>query len=227
MSGTAPGQLPTNGGYAGTQGFQALVNQYAALDGLVRQVIAGKAFAGPVKVINVHGGGPNSTPTVDVQPQVNQVDGLGNPTPHGIIKGMAVFRLQAGVAGIIVDPVAGDIGDAIICDRDISTVAATKGQSNPGSFRTNSWSDGVFFGSLFGGILTTYIQVLAGGVNIITTGTLTFSATNATLDGSGNLTVKGDITAGAGGADSVTLQHHEHSNVTTGGGVSGPPVPGT
>jgi hypothetical protein len=43
----------------------------------------------------------------------------------------------------------------------------------------------------------------------------------------GNVTVTGDVTAGFGTGDSVTLQDHKHTNTQPGGGQSGPPAPGT
>lgn len=45
------------------------------------------------------------------------------------------------------------------------------------------------------------------------------------IDSSGNLTTPGDVTAGHGGADSVTLQGHEHN--LSGGGTTLQPVAGT
>jgi len=57
-------------------------------------------------------------PIVSVQPLVNQVDGQGNPTQHGIINGVPVFRLQGGANAIIADPVAGDIGLLATASRD-------------------------------------------------------------------------------------------------------------
>lgn len=204
---TAPGVLPTSGGYAGLQRFQEMVGQFNALDGLVRQVVDQKAFAGLVKVIAVHGGGSSGPPTVDVQPMVDQVDGLGQKTPHGIVYGLPCFRIQAGVAGLIVDPVVGDIGDAIICDRDISTVKNTKEQAGPGSFRSNSWADGCYFGSFLGGAVTTYVQITAMGVNIISTGAVSLTSTALTHNG---------VNVGS---------THEHSGVQPGGGNSGPPIP--
>lgn len=43
----------------------------------------------------------------------------------------------------------------------------------------------------------------------------------------GNMTVTGEITAGFGGADSVTLQQHQHLNTQPGSGTSGIPKAGT
>lgn len=187
----APGQISDTGGYAGVTGFQALTNQFAALDGMVRGIINGKAFASIVQVKAVHGGGHSSLPpTVDVQPMVNQVDGLGKQTPHGIVNGLPCFRLQ-GSGMMVCDPIVGEIGLAVICDRDISTVKSTKAQSGPGSFRTNSWADGCYFGGFLNAATTTYVEIAASGVIIHTSGTVDITAPTTTING--NLVVTGSI----------------------------------
>jgi phage baseplate assembly protein V len=48
-----------------------------------------------------------------------------------------------------------------------------------------------------------------------------------TLSTDGDFTAKGEITAEAGTANSVSLTGHDTSNVQPGAGTSGPPVPGT
>jgi len=195
---------------------------------MVRQIIAGKTFNAIVQVQSVTGGGTASPPMVSVQPMVNQVDGLGNSIPHGTVYNLPAFRLQAGSSGIILDPVVNDIGLAIICDRDISTVKATGKISNPGSFRKNSWADGCYVGGFLNGTLAQFIKFVAsnGGIDIETSGPVTFKGSNATLDSTGLLTVNGDVVANKGTA-SVSLMNHTHSAVTIGTEDSGPPVPGT
>jgi len=203
---TKAGQLPTTGGYAGLQRFQELTNTFAALDGLVRQVMDGMAHCGPVEVVAVHGGGPSGAPTVDVRPMVNQVDGLAQNTPHGIVHGLPTFRLQAGNAAIIIDPIVGDKGIAIICDRDISTVKATKAQSGPGSFRSNSWADGCYMGEFFAGSASQYVQITQSGINIVTGGAINITSASLTHNG---------VNIGS---------THVHKDTQPGGGNSGPPL---
>jgi phage baseplate assembly protein gpV len=62
-----------------------------------------------------------------------------------------------------------------------------------------------------------------GNASITVTGTNTVTAPTTAFVG--NITATGEITAGFGGADSVTLQKHEHP--TTPDGPMAPPVPGT
>lgn len=211
-SNTAPGTLPTSGGFPTLVGIQQLQNQFAALDGLMRQVVAGKAFCGLVQVVAVHGGGTSGPPTVDVQPLVDQVNVLGARTPHGVVHGLPVFRLQAGASAIIVDPVKDDIGDAVICDRDISTVKSTGAQSGPGSFRTNSWSDGCYFGGFLNGRATRYLMFSGSGTSIVDP-----SQINLTVGGMGIT-----ITASGTTIDGKLFLPHTHTGVQSGGSNSGP-----
>ena len=220
------------GGPVGQAWLETAGTMGSAIDFMIRQVIAQKAYAGLVKVLAVSGGGVGSPPIVTVQPLVNQVDGEGNQTPHGPIYNIPVFRLQGGLTALILDPSVGDTGDAICCDRDISIVKVTGQVSGPGSFRQNDWSDGCYFGGFLNGTPTTYAQASdAGGITLVTPGAsfgmtkegvLTFTATNATLDADGNLSVTGEVTRGSGGADSVTLGQHKHG---TGAAAAGTSVP--
>jgi hypothetical protein len=210
MSGNS-GPLPTSGGYVGQEWFQSGGSDFSAVDFCIRQVIAEKAFCGLVKVISVTGGGVGVPSIVSVQPMVNQQDVLANQTPHGIVYNIPCFRLQSGLGAVILDPIVGDIGMAIICDRDISNVKATGAVSPAGSFRQHSWSDGVYFGSVLGGAPTQYVQITQTGVNIVSSDTI-------------NLTVgsKGiSITSAGTEIDGKMFLPHTHGGVQTGSGSTG------
>lgn len=187
------------GGFAGQAWLQtAGASQFNAMAFLVRQIVAGKAFAGLVKVIAVHGGGPSAPSTVDVQPMVNQVDGFGNQVPHGVVYGLPCFRYQGGSAAIIVDPVAGDIGDAVICHRDISAVKATGEVAGPGSFREHDWADGCYFGAFLGGPASVYVMVGTTDVNIVATNLVSVTAPQVNL-------ISSDVRLGTVGGRRVVL----------------------
>lgn len=183
----------------------------------------------PVKIIAVHGGGVGPAPTVDVQPLVTQQDGQGNQTPHGIIYGIPTTRNQGGGNAIINDPKVGDIGYAHVADRDISALKANAGkQSQPGSFRTHSLSDMVYQGAFLNPANPTqYIQWTDNGFKVMTSGGCAFEMVGTTMTITGDLHVSGDVVAGAGGGDSVSLQNHLTTLVVPGGGISGPPEAGT
>ena len=194
--------IPTTGGYAGPSWLLTGSSDFNALASVFRQLIAGKAFAGLVKVLAVHGGGVGAPATVDVQLMVNQIDGFGNQTPHGEISGLPCFRLQGGTNAIITDPVIGDEGQAVICDRDISTVKATGAISGPGSYRQNDWADGCYFGSFLGKTPIQYIRFTPAGITIVdmngntivmASGGITLTGTLVTVQG--NLQVDGNINA--------------------------------
>ena len=159
---------PQNAGYRGSAWFNTQGQLLNAVSFVFEQMSAGKANASLVKVISVSGGGIGAPPMVAVQPMVDQVDGFGNRTPHGTIYNIPCFRYQAGACAFIVDPIIGDIGLAVICDRDTSQVKATGAISGPGSSRQNSWADGMYFGSFLGATPTTFVQATQDGKVTIT-----------------------------------------------------------
>jgi len=190
-------------------------------------------------------GGVEEVGYVDIQPMVNQVDGLNNSTPHGTIYHIPYFRLQGGTNAIILDPQVGDIGIAIFADRDISSVKATKKISNPGSARRMSMADGLYIGGVLNGVPTQYVEFSAAGIRIHSptlvkldapdvqivaptveiTASTSVTMTTPILSVSGNANVGGTINAGGnitGG--SISLDGHGHTGVQPGSGTSGPPV---
>ena len=200
-------------GYAGTEQPSSPGNDYAAYRFLAQQILNQAATSLPVEVMAVSNAGTVSTiGTVDVRPLVNQIDGDGNPTQHGIIHNVPYSRIQGGANAIIIDPVVGDIGTAVFASHDISTVKITKAQANPGSRRRQDWADAIYQFNIFGGVPTAYVQFAAAALNLVhptainlTVGghTLMISATGIYLDG-------------------ILWATHNHSGVQTGGGVTGP-----
>lgn len=221
--------------YVGQTGLSSAGGEYNALRFLVSQFLGLVGTVKIVKVIAVHAaGGLAVAGTVDVQPLTNQIDGQGNSTPHGTVFGLPYIRIQGGTNAVIIDPVAGDMGLAVIADRDISAVKSKRGQANPGSFRRFDMADGIFICGILNGVPTQYIEFITGGGLKLADSfgnSLTSSSDGWALVGklavTGDVTATGDITAGQGGSDGVTLQNHKHSDVQTGGGQSGPPVAGT
>jgi hypothetical protein len=154
-----------------TQGYYGQIGETDANDEfnshrfLIKQLIGQVRTGIPVKIVAVHGGGLGAAPTVDVQPQINQIDGQGNQTPHGIIYGIPVVRNQGGGNAVINDPVIGDIGHAVVSDRDISSLQANAGaQSNPGSFRRHDLADMVYHAAFLNPATPTqYVWFKPGG----------------------------------------------------------------
>ncbi|MER9376012.1 hypothetical protein [Mesorhizobium sp. M0491] len=216
-------------GYFGQQTTSDDTSEINRLRFLIRQELAQTRSNIPVKVIAVHGGGVGAPPTIDVQPLINQTDGQGNQTPHGIIYGIATVRNQGGTNGIINDPKVGDIGHMSIMDRDISALKANAGaQSNPGSFRRGSMSDGVYTGTIVNPANQDQaVQFTETGIKLFDKNgqIIEFAAGSITVT-TAELRVTGDVIAGAGGAN-ISLLNHIHTGVEPGGGTSGPPEPGT
>jgi hypothetical protein len=84
---------------------------------------------------------------VDVQPMVHQIDGRGQPTPHGTVFRLSYHRVQGGRNAIISDPEKGDIGQMVVNSRDTSIVRSTNDVANPGSRRKFDMADGIYVGS--------------------------------------------------------------------------------
>lgn len=218
-------------------GYNALATDYDDVDvvnaikRVIRQEQGTRSHAMPVKVIAVHGGGNSATCTVDVQPMVNQVDGAGNNTPHGIVYGIPVHRQQSGSVAIVMDPIVGSKGMLMVSDRDISTMIATGNVSGPGSRRQNSFPDGVYVGGLDGvGEGATppesTITITPNNIAVTTPNAMTFACKNFTIDANGNATFLGEVTAFVNGI-AIQLSQHIHNLVTTGDEDSGPPVSNT
>ena len=214
---------------------------------IIKTALAGLRTAIPVKVISCSNtGGVAPIGTVSVQPLVSAVDGSGQVWDHGTIYNVPYMRIQGGANGVIIDPVAGDIGIATVCDRDISTVKNTGKVSPPGSNRKNDMSDMVYLMTIIGAAPTQYVQFNSSGITIHSPIKVNITAPNVEIDASteckinaptitlngavnqtsgsaatfsGSMNVTGDVTA-----NGTSLHTHKHGGVQTGSGQTGVPV---
>lgn len=210
------------GGYAGQIGLYDANSEFNAISAIVRVMLSEVRTVVPVKVVAVTGGGVGaSPPTVDVQPLVMQMDGAGNTTPHGLVLGLPVIRWQAGGAAIVADPVVGDIGLVLICDRDVSAVETAQGQAAPGSFRRHNLADGIYLGGILNAAPTKYVALTSAGIKLVDGNGNIVEMKAGSIAITGNVTVTGSIIAGFGGGDQVGLQTHLHTANNT------PPTAGT
>lgn len=236
--------MTQSGGY-GQLGPMNSSSEYNSLMFIISQALAQVRTCVVVQVTGVtNDGGLSPVGFVHATPLVNQLDGHGNATPHGVIYNLPYFRLQGGTNAVILDPKVGDKGIAIICDRDISSVKTNKARSNPGSLRKFDLSDGVYVGGILNGVPENFIRFLTNGnISIKSLAKVTIEAPlieldgaitiNGTVTGAGgtidlgasNLTTTGTMTGSQVTAGSIPLTTHHHTGVTTGGGTSGPPVP--
>src|ERR1700751_1341202 len=132
-------------GYNGSPRTGSASADFNATTLLVQSLMSGVATATLVKVQGVtNAGGVSPVGFVDIQPMVNQVDGIGTAVPHGTIFKCPYQRIQGGANAIILDPQVGDIGVAVFADRDISSATTNKAPSNPGSERRFDMADGLY-----------------------------------------------------------------------------------
>jgi hypothetical protein len=183
-----------NFGYTGTQEPGSGAGDYGALSFLVNQILARVNTVTLVKIVAVtNSGGVSPVGFVDVQPLVNQVDGAGNATPHGVVYNLPYFRLQGGTNAIILDPQVDDIGMCGFASRDISSVKALKAQSNPASGRVFDWADGLYFGGLLNGVPVQYMAFSSTGIDIVSPTRIRMSAPEIDLQATNTI----GLTAGA------------------------------
>ncbi len=193
-------------GYAGQARPAEGGDEYGAQMFLISQALARLSTSTLVRVVAVtNAGGVAPVGFVDVQPLVNQLDGAGNAVPHAVLHNLPYFRLQGGTDAIILDPKVGDIGIAVFASRDISAVKASKGQANPGSWRSHDMADGLYVGGLLNGTPVQYVQFTAGGINVVSPSKVTVQAPNIEMNASSQcalnspvIVLNGTVQQGAG-----------------------------
>lgn len=144
----------------GQQDSGTATSELNTIEYLVDLVVGRRVHATLVKVKAVTNkpGELKKPGRVDVLPLVHQVDGRGQPTEHETVYGLCYFRLQGGKNAILCDPEVGDIGLAVICDKDISAVKAKEDVANPGSNRRGNLADGIYFGICLGPVPEQYVR---------------------------------------------------------------------
>ncbi|MFM1413570.1 phage baseplate protein [Yersinia enterocolitica] len=189
-------------------------------------------------VTAVRGTAPNLV--VDVLPLVAEVRSSDRTIIQGSqIYNIPVWRLQRGGSAIIMDPVAGDIGLIAVSDVDISVARSARKESVPGSLRTHSQSDAIYFGGVLNGQPTQFIEFADSELNITSPNPVNITCSKANItapDGvemqtpllhvSGNITADGNITDNAG-TQAASLKElrdkynsHDHDVVNVQGGSS-------
>lgn len=167
--------MSTEQSYLNTGGIHDGNDEWNRLNAAIRSVTNQMATMTLVRVVAARAG------VVDIQPIVAQLDGAGNAVPHGTIFNVPVWRMQAGGAAVILEPVAQDIGLALFAHNDISTAKATQAESPPGSKRRFDWADAVYMGGLFG-TPAQYVRVSGSGIELVAP---TVSASASLTAGSG------------------------------------------
>lgn len=76
----------------------------------------------PCKVQAVYSDGISPTGRVDVLPLIVSLDAKNNAINPAPLYNLPYCRIQGGAAALVCDPVPGDIGLAVFCQRDVSNV---------------------------------------------------------------------------------------------------------
>lgn len=165
---------------------------------------------------------------VDVQPLVQQIDGIGNTTNLPPVHNVPYLRVQGGTNAVILDPQVGDLGICVFADRDVSAVKSTKGVAAPASNRSSDLSDALYLGGILNGVPQQYVQFDAQGITVLSTNAVTLQAPTITLQGdvtvTGSQTNQSTITAsGEVTGNGIKLSQHVHTGVTSGTSTSGLP----
>ncbi|ELZ3993177.1 TPA: phage baseplate protein [Yersinia enterocolitica] len=189
-------------------------------------------------VTAVRGSAPNLV--VDVLPLVAEVRSSDRTIIQGSqIYNIPVWRLQRGGSAIIMNPVAGDIGLIAVSDVDISVARSARKESVPGSLRSHSQSDAIYFGGVLNGQPTQFIEFTDGAINITSPNPVNITCSKANItapDGvemttpllhvTGNITADGNIIDNAG-TQAASLKElrdkynsHDHDVVNVQGGSS-------
>lgn len=162
----------------------------------------------PVIITATQAGDTNAAGYVDARPLVAQVDAWGNALPMATLHHLPYFRLQAGRAGIVLDPVPGDIGLAIFAQSDCSTLKQGQTETaQPGSWRKFDQADGFYVGGFINTQIDTYVRLAQdGSIKITAPGNVTIDAPSVSM--TGDLYVTGDMTSGG-----KSYLNHTHMGV--------------
>lgn len=175
-----------------------------ALDFMTRQIIKGLVNTSlPVIVIACYPGGTGGAAGyVDIKPLVCQTDAFGNVLAPAVIYHVPYFRLQAGVAVVVIDPVPGDIGIGVFSQSDASTLAQGATQPvQPGSWRCYNQADAFYVGGFLNKAPSVWLELTqAGVVNIKAAGGVNIDAPN--------VNITGDMTSGG-----ISYLNHTHTGV--------------
>lgn len=166
--------------------FAAMGSSETDIEFVLDRVIGKNRTVTLVQVVAVkdeNGSGRPNMGAVDVQPLVMEKDAHGKLYSNGTLYNVPFFRLQGGSNAIVIDPHVGDIGIAVIADRDISNVKSTKAEAPPGSDRRYSLDQALYIGGLLNGEPQQYIKFTSKGIDITSPTAVTINAPTLTFNG--------------------------------------------
>lgn len=208
------------------KGLYSQNNLPNAMDYIARSIIKQMInTAIPVVVEQVMPGDENAAGYVQCLPLVMPRDAQNNSIQTVSIPRLPFYRMYAGRAAIVCDPVVGDVGLAVFAQQDSSRVK--KGTSEPqsaGSFRCFDMSDGFYLGGFYNGNGDTNIifdqqgniTINAPTAQTINTETATVNSKTSTINAEQKVTVNSPLSEFTG---DVTIQ--KSLTVTGGAAISG------
>ena len=168
------------------------------LEFLIKTLTRDMSTAIPVIITAVQAGDTNAAGYVDARPLVAQIDAWGNALPMAAIHHLPYFRLQSGVAAVVIDPVPGDIGLAVFAQSDCSNVKQGANQTvQPGSWRKFDQADGFYVGGFLNKPASVWIKLTQDGAVYITAPNgVHINAPTLDFEGGGagrKVTISGDV----------------------------------
>lgn len=178
-----------------------IATEYATIQFIVESILSRVATSTLVRVEScTNDGGLSPWGFVNVQPVVSQLSGNSVAVQHGKLFRLPYMRLQGGANAVIIDPAPGDIGLAVFCSRDVSSM---KDQGNidqvksgsirgvpPPSGRQYSMSDGIYLGGMLNGAPTQLIRFSADGIEVVSTTKITLQAPDVEIIASNTVSVQ-------------------------------------
>lgn len=212
----------------------------------MKNMIGGLAFIDVARVESVTGD------TLTIKSLLRGMTTDGDIIENEPVYGVPFLQLRSGKSAVIMTPEVGDIGLIAICDRDITNVKKTKGETTPDNQRSHSYADAVYLTGIAS--LNSEPQQFAhfydGGINITSPNKVTINAPSVEVNADGaislsspSIILNGPVSQGGGSyqgsadfkngastpedftAGDISLRNHKTSGVETGSGTSGAPVP--
>ena len=158
-----------------------------AMDFIIRQTVRNYVNTSlPVIVMKTYPGGTGGAAGyVDIKPLVCQTDSRGRALPPTEIYHVPYFRLQSGVAAVVLDPVPGDIGIGVFAQSDSSALSqGATAPVQPGSWRSFDQADAFYVGGFLNKKPSLWIELTQDGkININASGGITINAPSVDITG--------------------------------------------
>ena len=158
-----------------------------AMDFIIRQTVRNSVNTTlPVLVMKTYPGGTGGAAGyVDIKPLICQTDSRGRALPPSEIYHVPYFRLQSGVAAVVLDPVPGDIGIGVFAQSDSSALSqGATAPVQPGSWRSFDQADAFYVGGFLNKKPSLWIELTQDGkININASGGIKINAPSVDITG--------------------------------------------